>query len=271
MNTPHLLPKTDDEHLNFLKGLSALMVRFALDWTTRHPGTTFTQSLTERTFFVNLGAWHRGEIYDHPEVEGDDVLAWQTFLARAETLATRPDAEAAILALLPPEEVYFRPRVARDQAELHHPVKGLAARKGCLWTFADPGALALPEAPGTPKVLEFHIANHRYPGSFLKDPDAIRGELRSLALRARSLGYPALGTRSWLNDLPTWRDCFPPVWETRMTGQDFDAVGGHLGCWGQAVTARQTLSSHADQFIRGHGRFEFAMRASWVTVEEMLA
>lgn len=265
------LPKTDEEHVRFLKGLSALMVRFALDWASHHPGTSFATALTERTFFVNVGAWHRGELYDNPEVEGDDLRAWQTFLAQADALAPLPDAEAAILGLLPPEKDYFLPRVTRDQEELHHPQRGLAARTGCLWTFANPGALELPEDPTAPRVLEFHIANHRYPGSFLKAPDEIRGEVKALALKARSQGYPAIGTRSWLNDLPAWVRCFPTAWDQRLTPRNFDEVGGHLGCWGQAVTARQTLSSHADQFIRQNGRFEFAMRASWMTVEEALA
>lgn len=265
--------KSESEHLTFLRGLSALMVRFALDWSKSHPGTSFRQALTERTFFVNLGAWHRGEIYDHPEVEGANLTAWESFLARAEAeaLSPRADAEAAILSLLPPDTDYFAPRVGRDLAELHDPVRGLAARRGCLWTFAVPEALSLPENPDAPRTLEFHIANHRYPESFLRDPDSIRAELRALSLRARDLGFQAIGTRSWLNDVPAWLDCFPQVWSDRRTVRDFDAVGGHLGCWGQVITARQTLSRHAEAFLRKHGRFEYAMRASWMTVDEALA
>lgn len=263
-------PKTDEEHLRFLQALSALKVRFALDWAAAHPGTGFARALTERTFFFNLGAWHRGEIYDNPESDDAGRTPWEGFLREADLLAQRTDAEEAIMALLPPAEDYFLPRVARDQAELHHPVRGLAARKGCLWTFAKPGPLALPEDPTAPRVLEFHIANHAYPGSFLKDPEGVRREVKALAEQARRLGFEGIGTRSWLNDLPGWLACFPPIWSARRTPQDFDQVGGHLGCWGQVVTARQTLSSHADRFIREHRRFEFAMRASWMTVEEAL-
>lgn len=262
--------KTDEEHLKFLQSLSALKVRFALDWATAHPGG-FARALAERTFFFNLGAWHRGDIYDNPEADDAGRRAWEAFLAQAEVLGSEANAEQAILALLPSAEEYFLPRVARDQSELHHPVRGLAARPGCLWTFAAPGPLALPEDPKAPRVLEFHIANHAYPGSFLKDPDGVRQEVRALAQRAQDLGFEGIGTRSWLNDLPAWLDCFPPVWSARRTPQGFDQVGGHLGCWGQVVTARQTLSSHADRFLRDHRRFEFAMRATWMTVEEALS
>jgi hypothetical protein len=115
------------------------------------------------------------------------------------------------------------------------------------------------------------MANHRYPGSFLKDPTGIRQELRALSRRAADLGFQAIGTRSWLNDLPAWTACFPPAWSQRREPRDEEAVGGHLGCWGQAITARQTLSSHADDYLRTHGRFEFAMRTSWMTVEEGLS
>ena len=167
-------PKTDAEHLVFLKTLSALHVRFALDWAAAHPGTGFGRALAERTFFVHLGVWHRSEIFDNPHVDGDDRAAWETFLARAEALAGRPDAEQAILALLPPDETYFLPRVARDQEDLHDPVRGLAARTGCLWLTKVPGTMVLPPGEGAPKILEFHIANHKYPGSFLKDQDAVR-------------------------------------------------------------------------------------------------
>jgi hypothetical protein len=269
-SVPH--PKSDDEHFAFLRSLSALMVRFALDWYRAHPGTTFAQALTERTFFVNLGAWHRGEIYDHPELDGQNRAECESFLEQAETRALSPleDAEMAILELLPPDAEYFAPRVARDQAELHHPTRGLAARQGCLWTFAEPTALSLPDEPGAPRIMEFHIANHRYPGSFLREPDSVRAEVRALSLRARDLGFEGIGTRSWLNDLPAWLNCFPAVWVQRRTDRDFDAVGGHLGCWGQVITARQTLSHHAENFVRSQGRFEYAMRASWMMVEEAL-
>jgi len=263
-------PKSDIEHRQFLEQLSALKVHFALRWCETHPGTSFSQALQERTFFVNLGAWHRGEIYDHPEVEGADRAAWKAFLDAADRVPPHSlEAEHEILALLPSGDQYFAPRVARDQAELHHPTKGLAARTGCLWLTREPGTLALPEQPGAPRVLEFHIANHRYPSSFLKEPGAVRGELRALALRALDLGFEALGTRSWLNDLPAWRDLFPPVWRERLTPR-VEAVGGHLGCWGQVITARQTVSSHAEAYLRQHGEFELAMRASWMTVDEAL-
>lgn len=270
MNPLAALPKTDAEHLTFLKELSALKVNFALAWARRHPGTAFSRALTERTFFFNLGAWHGGHIYDNPEPTAEGARAWADFLSRADGLSTQPDAEAAILGLLPQDEAYFVPRVARDQAELHHPERGLAARSGCLWTFANPSTLSHPRLDKALRLMEFHIANHRYPDSFLKEPDAVRAEVVALAHRARSLGFDGIGTNSWLNDLPAWVACFPAVWATRRTPADDEQVGGHLGCWGQVVTARQTLNPKAAAFVRTHGRFELRTRASWLRVEDLV-
>jgi len=268
MNPEAAVPKSDSEHLVFLQELSALMVNFALAWSRRHPGTAFSKALEERTFFFNLGAWHAGELYDHPEPAPGGEAAWRRFLADADALADRPDAEAAVLALLPAAEAYFVPRVARDQAELHHPVRGLAARPGCLWTFAEPAERRAEGQPSGVRLLEFHIANHRYPGSFLRDPGAVAAEVAALTRRARTWGFDGITTHSWLNDLPAWRACLPAVWTDRLSPADDEEVGGHLGCWGQVVTARQTLNPKAAAYLRTHGRFEFRTRSSWLLSEE---
>jgi hypothetical protein len=290
--------KTPDEHREFLVGLAGLKLNFAFQWYVRHRSESFPDIVGKRTFLLTLLSIHGDGIYEDPQLTDAAKAEWSARLAEWTGLAeagfrsldatgggAEPGAErlaaaaavfeAAALRRLEPAARWFDGRVGRDLEELHGP-RGLAARPSPFWyrpPSAEHPAEDLPWSGGRRVALDFHIANNRYPDSFLRDPDYARAELRVLAAAAREqFGLEYLTTYTWMNGLPKWLALFPPAWtERRFTDPDEDGVGGHLGTWGQVITARQTLSASAAAALRATGRFAYAMSASWCSAAELLA
>lgn len=256
--------KDEAEHLDFLRDFAALQLEMALRWASRD-GVALSTSIVERTFLVCLTPWHDGQLWDyrpeHPAQDGP----WQAFLAQADAAALAGAGIGELGQLLPdPSD-----RVPRDLAALDDPVSGLAAWPSSLRADADGAPMSgLLTQPGEdPAALDFHIANNRYPESFLADPRWLAGDLLALADVAQEHGFTALGTTSWLNENPRWLAAFPQAWSLRRSG-DYD-IGPHLGCWGQVLTSRQTLAPAAVEHLRATGEFRYRMRTSWAWLDEV--
>lgn len=253
-------PKTPAEHLSFLQDLAALKIAASVRWA-RDESRPVSAVLVERTFLVNLTVWHDGHIFDYVPEHPADEQGWHEFLRTADRVVGSGGGEADIVALLPDPSS----RVERDLADLHDPVDGLAAQPSSLRADVAGEAMSIPGAPG--RWLEIHMANNRYPLSFLARPEWLDEDLARLVAAAGEGGFTGLATTSWLNDHPAWLAHFPDVWRQRRIGGQ--PIGPHLGWWGQVLTARQTLAMGPAEVLRRTGRFRYQMLTSWASLQEL--
>ncbi len=252
-----ILPKTLEEHRDYLCRIVRLKLFFAAKWHRNHPEESVRHILTERVdIFRKLeinpeGLNPIGYYFDTP-----GWLALETRLA--ECLKSVRGNPALF------EEWGFD--ILKSQLD-----------QRCVRDFRDRSALAPYQcgflrhnltADREKNMLGFHIANDCAPRSFFDDPEHIRACFRKLLDAAEAMEVKKIGTTSWLNSVPRWQALFPPEWKAHLSAPDKD-VQWHYAFWGQFINARGCFNDKFGAILRETGEFPYYPCSSWCSIEAM--
>ena len=255
-----VLPKTQDEHREYLHEMVRLKLWFLWHRLSEYPGESLRFVLRERVDIyrktdinpegMNPKALH----YDDPAwVVLEEALeeAWEKARGCAELFESegfrifQPTVDA---------------RCARDFSERPYV---LDYKCGSL-TYDDP-------MPETPRRVMFHIANASAPRSIFDPPSHLaQCLLRVMEGAERDFGATELETGTWLNCHPKFIAYFPDCWRDRLSPVH-DDVRWNFSWWGQFLTARGTFNRKAGRVLRATGKFPMPPRSGWCTFAELRA
>lgn len=247
------VPKTFEEHVEYLRDTLALKMWFLRRWLRDHPDETVFSVLKNRVDILR-----KTDIVEPGREVADADFESSRWMELAERCAaawrrTRDDAdsrafeEAGVAVFMPA----VLPRAERDFAA-HVPGKGMKC-----------GSLTYRGIdPKFPDVIAVHIANALQPASIFDDPLYLPRCLLELMEKSHAeFGVTKLHCGSWLNSHPRWLALFPREW-TDSRGPEDRNVQWHLGFWGQFITARGTFHARNAASFRATGLMPFAFRTA---------
>ncbi len=253
--------KSKEEHCQLLEQLIRLSLWLGAHWHNQHPEEPLASVLEKRTMLFAAMDANSSSLFDIATMHTTWNPLFQELLRLADDLSlsrqhAMPSATSQMLDPNTFEEqgwILLQPhtgkRVERDLEALHGGDAFANYTTSCLsYGTIEHG-----------KPLEFHIANSLYPNSIFTPPGYIQDCLARLIKEAKAGGATGITTLTWLNELEPWLNCFPPTWRESLSAP-FTDIEWHLGFWGQCLTARQTFSYKAGQYVREHGGFRYNMR-----------
>jgi hypothetical protein len=262
MAAPIPVPKTLDEHREYLYEIVRLKLHFMHGWLKTHPAETFADVLRNRVDIFRKTDVNQGAL--NPANFNWEDPAWQTLeqSAKAAYEACGDDADAY------EREAFavFQPTLdARCERDFHDRSTRNGYQCGCLRHNLEASV-----ANGH-RTLSFHIANFLSPESFFDYPGYVRDSFRRLLdIAENDFQADRIGTGTWLNSLPKWLEYFPQEWLDNLGAPNLD-VKWHYGFWGQFLTARQTFNAKYGQILRTTGKMPFYPRSSSCSIQAMRA
>ncbi len=255
-----LLPKTLEEHREYLHGIVKLKLFFLHVYLTEYgTGETFSEAIRNRVDIYRKTDANPGPLT--PQELFFDAPAWKNM----------EDEAAAIF-----ERYRSIDDRAKFEEEAFRVFQGSIDRR-CERDYLDPSVLAnyqcgsLKHDPALREdgCLGFHMANAVRPHSFYDDPLYLPRCFRAL-LRVAELQYHAKGiyTHSWLNSTSRWCAQFPGVWMENMSEPN-PQVNWSYGVWGQFISARGTLQKNNADYLREHKKMRYPARGSFVPLDIM--
>ena len=252
------VPKTMDEHLDYLFSMIRLMLFFLARWQRNHPEEDFSFILRNRVDIFRKtdinpeGLVPVGNYYELPP--------WQKVEKRLHEIYLLVKGDEKCF-----EEWGFdflRPYVERRCERDFYDCSRMAAYQ-CGFLRHNPAP-----NPNEP-TLGFHIANDRSPNSFFDDPAHIRECFNQLLDVAENQFHVLnIGTGTWLNSVPKWLALFPQEWQDHMSEPNTDVMW-HYGFWGQFINARGTFNAKAAAILRTTGELPCYPRRSWCSIKAM--
>ena len=259
-----LLPKTLEEHRQYLYDISRLMLFYVhLHLTNLHPGEeSFSQVIRNR-----VDIYRKTDANPGPHTPAQtffDEPAWKNMEDAAEKIFSRfardtdSDRQRFEDEAFPVFKDSLDRRCERDYLD-----NSVLANYQCGSLKHDPG----PQEPGG--YLGFHIANALRPHSIFDDPLYLPRCFRAL-IRVAEEKFHARGisTHTWLNSNRQWLAQFPAVW-TEHLGPEYRNVGWHYGFWGQFISARGTYAKKTGDYLREHHAFRYWPRGSYIDNQTM--
>lgn len=252
------LPKTLEEHREYLFSTIRLSLFFLARWQNEHPEEDFVSILRNRVNIIRKTEFNpEGRVpascnfyFEQPP--------WRKVEARLKEIYTLVKGDEKCF-----EEWgfdYLRPfvdrRCERDFYDRSTEV---------LWQC---GFLRHNPSLNPESTLGFHIRNDRTPNSFFHDPAHIRECFNQLLDVAERMHAEYIGTGTWLNSLPKWLALFPQEWQDNLSEPNTD-VQWHKGFWGQFINARGLFNARTAAVLRSTGRFPYYPRTSRCRVSVM--
>ena len=116
--------------------------------------------------------------------------------------------------------------------------------------------------------IELHFTNCDVPDSpFKNKPRLIAGLLKILdAAHSERPEMTKISCGSWLNDLPLFRELFPPMWTDNIT---YDPVAAHGGWWQQLIDRKGAMHNRNEKHLRETGEFPFKCTRCGCPVSEL--
>jgi len=246
----NLLPKTLDEHRDYLYKIVRLKLFFLHCRLAEHPQETVVEGLRNRVDIYRKTDANPGLL--NPSDIDWQTPAWQTIETGIAELYTRHRADAAAF-----EEqafAFIRPHL---DARLE---KDFADRSGL--DGYQCGCLRYELYNGPRETVLFHIANPLQPESIFANPLYLPCCFLILLEEVeRRYGATGVTTTSWLNSVPKWLAYFPAEWQQNLETPVTD-VQWHYGFWGQFITARGTFNEALGEYVRRHKQLKYYPRAS---------
>lgn len=253
------LPKTLDEHKEYVEKMLRLSFFFAKKWLApRNPDKSMRQLITDNAP-VFYHALH------HAPGTWNDIPECVKIMEEADKLAHLSPEDFE-------EEMWQFCRIhAMTQAEKNYPVGvGVNTKPG--WNIGtlkyDPPTETLPEGH-----IVFHISNAIGPHSIFEDPTYLP-YCFLLLMKETEIRYGShtLFTSTWLNNRPEWLALFPAEWHENLEDENEESKllpPWHFGFWGQIVTKRGMISPVMDQYIRENGKLKFCSKSSHCSFKAM--
>ena len=252
------LPKTMDEHLDYLLSIVRLKLFFLARWQKEHPEEDFAYILRNRVDIFRKTDLNPEGL--NPVGNYFELPLWQNVEKRLREIYSLVKGDETCF-----EEWGFdflRPHVERRcDRDFHDLSRGAGYQCGFLRHN-----LSLDPRMST---LWFHIRNDRTPDSFFDDPAHIRDCFnRLLDVAEKDFHAEHIGTDTWLNSVPKWLALFPKEWQDNMSEPDTN-VQWHYGFWGQFINARGTFNARAAAILRATGKLPYYPRCSRCRVSAM--
>ena len=251
------LPKTLDEHRDYLYAIVRLKLFFMHDWLAKHPDERPVDVLRNRVDIYRKTDANRGAL--NPATLDWESEAWQAIEAPLLACYARHVNDAAAF-----EDSGF---------QLLKP--SIDAR--CERDFLDDSALR-PYQCGSLRYnvhteptasVGFHIANAIRPRSIFANPHYLPCCFLTLMEHVEALyGATAIQTGTWLNSNPKWLAQFPDEWRENLQPPGRD-VRWNYGFWGQFITARGTFNEAYGARMRQTGEFVYYPRSSHCSIRAM--
>lgn len=252
-----LIPKTLEEHRDYLYQIVRLKLFFMHHWLAEHPLEAPVDVLRNRVDIYRKTDANPGAL-NPPDIDWS-APAWQALEGALLHAYDRRRQDAAAF-----EEEGFAvlrasidARVERDFHDQTH-----LLRYQC-------GSLRYDVYDAPRKEVTFHIANRISPKSIFDDPLYLPCCFVAL-MEHVEVHYQAeaIGTHTWLNSTPRWLALFPREWQENLSEPNTD-VQWHYGYWGQFITARGTFSVKLGDHTRQHGSLKYWPRGSKCTIANM--
>lgn len=259
MGTPqnNNVPKTVEEHRQFLQDWVRLHLWHVWHWASLHPQEPFVQVLRQRADIYRKTDLNPFPSKNSRQVGNLDDPRWVELEKRIERIwqqHCRQSDEFESLAWEVLQEV-VEARAQRDLEEGDN-----AADYQCdSLRYNEP-------VPGRTRV-GFHIRNAVAPRSIFDDPHYLPHCMLDLIAKVRVHGITEAGTGTWLNSHPRWLELFPQAWMDHMSPPNED-IGWSYSHWGQFINARGLLNHALAARLRATGRLPYACRSSWIALDQ---
>lgn len=249
------LPKTYEEHRQYLHDIVRLKLWYLHTYLTRNPGADFREALRDRVDIYRKTDCNRYLLNPTPEQQEFDAAPWQklenALLATFEKNRNNPDAfEHEGFAILKDS---IERRAPRDYIDVSR-IDGYQC-----------GSLRYQLPPLGSTKLIFHIANAIQPQSFFADPEYLPMCFAELLRQGEMLGYTEITCTSWLNSLPKWLNLFPEEYRASL-GEPNRDIRWHYGFWGQFITARGTFNAQYAKQFRDTGEMPYYPRNGYCSI-----
>ena len=253
------VPKTLDEHRDYLFSMVRLKLFFLARWQKSHPEEEFTSILRDRVDIfrktdINPEAMTPVGSYFH-------LPQWQALEKRLYEIYQMVNGDEKLF-----EEWGFdviRPHVERRCERDFYDCSSISAYQCGFLRYN------LTVNPAEPDTLVFHISNDRRPNSFFEDPEHIKACFTKLMdAGEKQFNATKICTGTWLNSVPKWLALFPQEWQEHLSPANKD-VRWHYGFWGQFLSARGTFNAKAGNYLRTTGELPYYPKTSWCTIQAM--
>lgn len=253
------LPKTLDEHREYLFEIVKLKLFYLHLRLTEHPEESFQFVLRNRV-----------DIYRKTDANPGLLNPTELFMDAEPWLKMEKAAEACYLANKLDRDKFeaeafeiFRDSIERRVERDFHDDSVLKRYQcGC---FRHDLALHARDTD----CLRFHIANDKVPDSLFNHPDHIKKCLLQLCdVAQKEFGAVRLGTSTWLNGYHRFTAFFPEVWQQTMGKENYE-VGWGYGHWGQFISGRGTFNFRYGKIFRETGRMPFYPRYASCRISEL--
>ena len=252
------VPKTIEEHRDYLFSIIRLKLFFLARWQQDHPEEAFSFTLRRRV-----------DIFRKTDLNPEGLVPVGDYYELPRWLEVEKRLQEIYLLVKGDERCFeewgfdfLRPYVERRCERDFYDRSSLAAYQ-C-------GFLRHNTAPNPDgETLGFHIANDRCPDSFFDDPVHIRECFNKLLDAAENQFHVKnISTGTWLNSVPKFLVLFPQEWLDHMSEPDTNVMW-HYGFWGQFINARGTLNEKAAAVLRTTGKMLYYPRSSRCSIKAM--
>ena len=264
MSKPEPLPKTLEEHREYLYGIVKLQLFYLhLRQTEQDPNEPFRDAIRNRVDIYRKTEANPEAL--NPVTLHFDAPAWLVMEDQALALMEKYNSSSEADRKNFEEEAFLVFKDSIDQR--------------CERDYLDPSGLANYQCGSLRHNLEldrngylgFHIANSVCPHSIFDDPLHIPRCMKALVKAAEETYHAkGLATGTWLNGSERWLACFPKAWTDNLSApaDPVKSVAWHYGWWGQFISARRTLQKKNAAFMRANKTFPYLPRYSHATIAE---
>ncbi len=251
------IPKTIEEHRDYLYRSVRIQLWFMHRWLAEHQNEAFADVLRKRVDIyrktdANSGALNPINIdWTTPAWQELEQALSRVYAANSGS-STRFEEEG--FAVLRPS---LDARLERDYLD-----------RSALQAYQC-GSLRHNVYNEPTQDVGFHIANAVSPRSIFDDPLYLPCCFMILMDQVEAK-YQAVNiqTGTWLNAHPRWLELFPQEWHDNMSEPNTD-VAWHYGFWGQLISARGTFNDKIGDHIRATGKLRYYPRSSKCSLAAM--
>ena len=256
-----LVPKSFEEHAEFLREYVKLHLWFTWTWLKKHPEEDFGFVIRNRVDIFRKTDINKRRSRNTSMPSGFNAPGWLN-------LEDRFEREAWTLFQPVVEARLDRDFIDGDGLEgfqcgslrYHARKKFISHRLSPLLSYL--------KSARPPKVF-FHIGNAVAPRSIFDDRSYLPRCFFQLMEETREKYCAmALTTHAWLNSYPRWLILFPEQWHKNLSAPN-EEVDWSQAFWGQLVTARGTFNYKNAKIIRGTGELPYKPRKSWCSFKNM--
>ena len=250
--------KTPQEHFEYIRSMIRLSFFFARKYLAeRLPDKKIGDLLKDHT-----PAFYHGLFYKDDNHDRRQIMEYANSLAHLQA----EDFE---------EQMWdFVQNIAKLRAKENYP-RGVGVAHPASWHCGSltydpplPAGSILPEG-----YVAIHIANGVGPHSIFEDTEYLLYCFK-LLIKEVEIKYNAKGiyTCTWLNSNPHWLKFFPHEWFDNMEKTNtskLEIPGWSVADWGQIISARGTIKSYMNEYIRQHGRLKYMKLLSYCSLENL--